>query len=97
MPVTLKSSEVQQNFGLVMDRVLREDDVIVERYGTPKVVIVDYQRYQALRTAEQALLRARLEQASVAAAARAQDLTEEEITALIEEAREAAHREGAGS
>jgi predicted transcriptional regulator len=29
--------QVQQNFGLVMDRTLTEDDVIVERYGVPLV------------------------------------------------------------
>ncbi len=57
MPVKVKSSKVQQNFGLVMDHAL-EDDVIVERYGMPRVVIIKYSRYQRLVEAEQKLLQA---------------------------------------
>lgn len=48
MPVMLKSSEVQQNFGRVMEQALTQDDVIVERYGEPRVAILSYQRYQQL-------------------------------------------------
>jgi hypothetical protein len=88
MPVNLKSSQVQQNFGQAMDRALVEGDVIVERYGTPRVAIVEYGRYQKLVEAERELLRARLQQASAAASARAAHLSEEEVEALIEEARE---------
>jgi hypothetical protein len=93
MPVKLKSSQVQQNFGLVMDRVLLEDDIIVERYGMPRVAIVEYGRYQRLVEAEQKLLRTRLQQASAAASARAAHLTEEEVDDLIERARSDAHSE----
>jgi PHD/YefM family antitoxin component YafN of YafNO toxin-antitoxin module len=87
MPVKLKSSDVQQSFGEALDRALLEDDVIVERYGTPRVVIVEYKRYQRLVQAEQELLRTRLQQASAAASARAVHLTEEEVDELIERAR----------
>jgi hypothetical protein len=87
MPVKLKSSDVQQSFGEALDRALLEDDVIVERYGTPRVVIVEYKRYQRLVQAEQELLRTRLQQASTAASARAVHLTEEEVDELIERAR----------
>jgi hypothetical protein len=87
MPVSLKSSQVQQNFGQAMDRALVEGDVIVERYGTPRVAIVEYGRYQKLVEAERALLRARLQQASAAASARAAHLSEDEVDALIEESR----------
>ena len=55
MPVMLKSSEVQQNFGRVLDQALVEDDVIVERYGEPRVVILAYHRYQQLLHAERTL------------------------------------------
>lgn len=89
MPVNLKSSQVQQNFGQAMDRALVEGDVIVERYGTPRVAIVEYGRYQKLVEAEQALLRARLRQASAAVSARAAHLSEDEVDALIEESRSA--------
>lgn len=50
----MKSSEVQQNFGRVMDQALIENEVIVERYGEPRVAILSYQRYQQLLQAEAA-------------------------------------------
>ena len=55
MPVLIKSSEAQQNFGRVIDQALVEDDVIIERYGEPRVVIVGYHRYQQLLQAEHIL------------------------------------------
>ena len=54
MPVMLKSSDVQQNFGRVIDQALSEDEVVVERYGEPRVAILSYRRYQQLLQAEQA-------------------------------------------
>jgi PHD/YefM family antitoxin component YafN of YafNO toxin-antitoxin module len=48
MPVMLKSSDVQQNFGKVMEQALTQEDIIVERYGEPRVAILSYQRYQQL-------------------------------------------------
>ncbi len=54
MPVMLKSSEVQQNFGRVVDQALVENEVVVERYGKPRVAILSYQRYQQLLQAEAA-------------------------------------------
>jgi hypothetical protein len=92
MPVRLKSSQLQQNFGAAMDRVWLEGDIIVERYGTPRVAIVEYRRYQRFVAAERELLRARLQQASAAASARAAHLTEEEVDALIERARDEVHQ-----
>ena len=94
MPVKLKSSQVQQNFGQAMDSALIEDDVIVERYGTPRVAIVEYKRYQRLIEAERELLRTRLQQASAAASARAAHLTEEGVEELIERARREVHQKG---
>ncbi len=96
MPVKLKSSDVQQSFGEVVDRALLEDDVIVERYGTPRVAIVEYKRYQHLIEAEQELVRTRLQQASAAASARADYLTEEEVDELIERARSEVYQETSG-
>ena len=87
MPVKLKSSEVQQSFGEAADRALLEDDVIVERYGTPRVAIVEYKRYQRLVEAERELLRTRLQQASAAVSARTGHLSEEQVDELIERAR----------
>lgn len=93
MPVRLKSSHVQQNFGQAVDRALMEDDVIVERYGMPRVAIVAYGRYRRLVEAEQELLHTRLQRASAAASARAAHLTEEEVDELIEHARSEVHPE----
>jgi len=53
MTIMLKSSDVQQNFGKVMDQALTQDDVIVERYGEPRVAILSYRRYQQLLQLEQ--------------------------------------------
>ncbi len=52
MSVTLKSSEVQQNFGRVIDQAMFENDVIVERYGEPRAAIVSYHRYKQLMQIE---------------------------------------------
>lgn len=87
MTVTLKSTEAQQNFGAMLDRAIGEDDVIVERYGSPRVAIVNYRRYQALVAAEKELIRLRLQQASTAATARAGDLSDSDLDNLIQEAR----------
>jgi hypothetical protein len=92
MPVNLKSSQVQQHFGDAADRALTED-VIIERYGTPRVAMVAYRRYQELLKAEEELLKTRLRGASEAASARAEDLTDEEVEALIERARTDVHQE----
>ena len=88
MPFRYPSSEVQQNFGRVMDRAMVEDDVIVERYGSPRVVIVAFERYEKLLEAERELLRMRLQQTSAQVSQRARDLSDEDINALIEETRQ---------
>ena len=87
MPVKIKSSEAQQNFGLLVDRVLTEDDVVIERYGMPRVAVVEYRRYLRLVEGERAVLCGRLQQASAAASARAVHLSDDEVDALIEQSR----------
>ncbi len=93
MTVSFKSSEVQQNFGLVLERALTDTAVIVERYGAPKVAIVAYPRYQQLLDAERELRLERLREAAAVTAAKAAALSEAEVETLIEEAREAVARE----
>ncbi len=88
MSLTLQSSVAQQNFGQLMESAITEDDVIIERYGRPRVAMINYQRYQRLLDAEQALLRLRLQQASATASAQAVQLSDDDIDALIEEVRE---------
>jgi PHD/YefM family antitoxin component YafN of YafNO toxin-antitoxin module len=88
MAVIVKSTQVQQNFGQVMDKAFTEDDIVVERYGEPHVAILNYRRYQHLIAAEKELLRAQLQEVSAAVSARAAHLSDEEVEALIEQARE---------
>jgi len=91
-----QSSQVQQNFGQVVDQALVEGAVVVERYGVPRVAIVEYGRYQRLLEAERMLWRARLQQATAAASARAAALTDQEVDDLIGQARREAN-EGAAA
>jgi uncharacterized protein (DUF433 family) len=53
MVIQLPSSQVQQNFGAAVERTLRGEDVVIERYGTPRVALVEYGRYQQLLAAQQ--------------------------------------------
>ena len=87
------SSQVRQEFGQVMDRALVGEDVVMERYGAPWVVVIKFSRYQQLLEMERELLRSRLQQASAAASARAAHLSEAEVDALIEQARSEAYEE----
>ena len=89
----LKSSQVQQDFGEVMDEALAGSDLIIERYGNPRVAIVSHRRYQQLLEAERKLLRYRLQSASADASARAAHLNDAEVEALIEQARQEVYEE----
>lgn len=51
MVIQLPSSQVQQNFGAAVERALRGEDVVIERYGTPRAALVEYGRYQRLMAA----------------------------------------------
>ena len=91
MITVTKSSYAQQNFGALIDQVLANGDVIVERYGTPRVAVIEHRRYQHLIETERELLRERLKSASANASARAAHLSEDEIDSLIESARADVH------
>lgn len=41
MAVQLSSSQVQQNFGAAVERALRGEDVVIERYGMPRAAVVE--------------------------------------------------------
>jgi PHD/YefM family antitoxin component YafN of YafNO toxin-antitoxin module len=97
MQSSIQSSHAQQNFGQVLDRALVEGAVVVERYGVPRVAIVEYGRYQRLVAAERELLRARLQDAARAASTRAAALSDEEVDSLIEEARRDVATQGRGA
>jgi hypothetical protein len=93
MAIILKSTEAQQNFGSVVERLAIEDDIIVDCYGSPCVAIVNYRRYQALVAAEKELIRHRLQQASATASARAAVLSDTDLNNLIQETRTEANNE----
>jgi hypothetical protein len=93
MVVHLKSTQVQQEFGEVMDQAQAGNDVIVERYGNPRLAIINYRRYEQLLEAERQLVLHRLQAASEAATARAAHLSDAEVDKLIERARQEVYQE----
>ncbi len=84
----INATQAQKMFGQVLDQALAGEAVVVERYGKPRAVVLDFRRYRQLVESEQELLRARLAAASAAASARATGLSEAEIEERIEQARE---------
>ncbi len=84
MAAHVKSSVAQQNFGELMDRAIAGEDVVIERYGNPRVVVLSADRYQSLLDAEQELARMRLRSAAREAVIQAPKLTEQSIDALLE-------------
>ena len=91
MVLHMKSTQVQQEFGEVMDQAFSGSDVIVERYGSPRVAILNYRRYEQLLESERQLLRERLQLAAAAVSRRTAQLSESEIDEMIERARQEVH------
>jgi len=91
MVLHMKSTQVQQEFGEVMDQAFSGSDVIVERYGSPRVAILNYRRYEQLLESERQLLRERLQTVAATVSRRAAQLSESEIDELIERARQEVH------
>jgi len=48
----INSTQAQQAFGKVIDQALAGSDVVVERYGRPRVAIISSRRYEQLLEAE---------------------------------------------
>ena len=92
---SINATEAQKSFGQIIDRAHGNEAIVVERYGRPRVVIVDYERYRELIACERDELRDRLRQASASAQARAAELSEVALDQLLEEARAEVH-EGRG-
>ncbi|MBN2392311.1 MAG: type II toxin-antitoxin system prevent-host-death family antitoxin [Anaerolineae bacterium] len=94
MVETIQSTDLRRRVRDVLDRVrVKREPVIVQNYGTPQAVIIPYEDFEAYRKWQSgrverqawlAELRAIAEEVSTRAA-----LTEDEATALIEEARRA--------
>ena len=94
MVETIQSTDLRRRVRDVLDRVrVKREPVVVQNYGTPQAVIIPYEDFEAYREWQSnrmqhkawlAELRAIAEEVSARAT-----LTEEEATALIEEARRA--------
>ncbi len=94
MAETIQSTDLRRRVREVLDRVrLKREPVIVQSYDTPQAVLIPYEdfeayrEWQASRAARQAWLaelRAIAEEVSARAA-----LTEDEASALIDDARRA--------
>lgn len=48
MAVHLKSSEAQQHFGEMIDQAWSGEDIVIERYGAPRVAVISFSRYLKL-------------------------------------------------
>lgn len=84
----INATEAQRSFGQIIDRAHGNEAIVVERYGRPRVVILEYERYTQLVSLERDALRARLRRAAAAVQARAGGLTDAEVDRLLDEARE---------
>lgn len=90
MPRTVSASEAKTRFGSIVDwAVESSDDVVVESYGSPKVVIMSYKGYQEVVRLREAARRrealAELRALRDKVRARNQDLDEEEARTLASE------------
>ncbi|MDI7277873.1 MAG: type II toxin-antitoxin system Phd/YefM family antitoxin [Anaerolineae bacterium] len=96
MPRTVSASEAKTQFGSIVNwTVERQDDVIVESRGRPRVVIIPYEEYERLLTLREAARRqealAQLERLRDRVRARNEDLSGQEALSLADRfAREAA-------
>lgn len=88
MILYIQSTQAQRAFGKVIDQASAGSNGIVERYGSPRLAIISYRRYQQLLEAERQLLRHRLQSASEEGSRQAVQLSEIEIDELIESARQ---------
>ena len=89
MPRTVSASEAKTRLGSIIRwAVESEDDVIVESYGEPKVVIIPFKEYQkVIKWRSEARRRealARLERLRERVQARNQDMSAEEAEALAD-------------
>ena len=89
MPKTVSASEAKTKFGSIMDWTLEyNDEVIVESYGKPRVVIIPFAPYQTvLGLREEAQRRealSELECLREKVRARNQDLDEAQAAALAD-------------
>lgn len=93
MAAHVKSSVAQQNFGELMDRALAGEDVVIERYGNPRVTIISFNRYKELVEAARLYWLQQMERISDEVSARHAHLSEDEVDKLIERARSKIHAE----
>lgn len=91
MPTTMTAREVKAQLDSLLDQSNdRFDDIIVERNGEPRAVIVSFAEYQAVAELRQALRQeqviAELEQLRASVAARNEGLAEEQVEKIAVQA-----------
>ena len=89
MPRTVSASEAKTRFGSILKwAVESQDDVIVESYGEPKVVIVPFQEYERFVKLREEARRmealARLEDLGERIRARNRDLSKRQADSLAD-------------
>lgn len=98
MPKTVSASEAKTQFGSMVDWVVEQkDEIIVQSYGAPRVVIVAFEEYEKLATLRKAEQRrqalAALEELRMQVSTRNHDVQEADAEALADRlAREAAQQ-----
>lgn len=93
MTKSIGATEVRNNLGNLLNRVHRgQEQLVVEKLGIPVAVIIsikDYEHYRRLLVQEHHIELGR----SLAETAEAQDLSEEQLIAEMEEDRRAVYEE----
>lgn len=91
MPMTVSANDAKNRFGSLLAHVndTPGGEVIVERHGHPRAVLISYDAYEEVQTLRQEKRRAEareiLRELQTQAEALNQDLSEEEAIALAEE------------
>jgi len=89
MTTAVSANEAKNRFGALLRRVDEGDEVIVESHGKPKAALISYEAFQEVQELREQQRRRdaleRLRRLGERAAARNQDLTEEQAIALAVE------------
>lgn len=87
MTTTIPISDLKQRTGQVLSQaVLKQEEIIVERYGQEYAVILSRERYQELLDAARSHVRERFLQAQQEVYAEVESLSEVEVAELVKTA-----------
>jgi len=93
MPTTIPISQLKQRTGATLNQaVVKQQDVIIERYGREYAVILSVERYQQLVNAAQTRVRERFIKAQQEVYEATANVASAEIDALIEQSLQESRR-----